>query len=86
MKQKRTARLEFRCTEEEKKAISELAKYLEIPDGTLVRNLVLASYEDAMVFKKIGLLKGLKEYKKFKEAYKQLFETSQIPIRWTIKP
>jgi len=70
----RTERLEFRCSVEEKKAIQNLAMYLEIPESTLVRNLALSSYEDAIIFKKIGLLKGLKKYKDFQKKYSEIFK------------
>ena len=72
MKTKKIARIEFKCTLEEKKAIEELAKYLEMPTGTLIRNLTLSSYEDAIIFKKLGLLKGIKTYKTFKEKYSEM--------------
>jgi len=62
-------RIEIKLSKEEKKKIQDLAKYLEIPPATLVRNLVLSSYDDAIIFKKLGLLKGIKELKKFTEQY-----------------
>ena len=31
--------------------------------------MVLSSYDDAIIFKKLGLLKGIKELKKFTEQY-----------------
>jgi len=74
MKENRTEKLDFRCTPEEKRKIEELAKYLEMPNGSLLRNLTMASYDDAMIFKKIGLLKGAKKYKDFKEKYETLFK------------
>ncbi|HHH54710.1 MAG TPA: hypothetical protein ENK91_13695, partial [Bacteroidetes bacterium] len=74
IKNGRNERLEFRCSTEEKKKIEELAKYLEMPSSTLVRNLVIASYEDAIIFKRIGILKGAKKIKDFKEKLSSLFD------------
>ncbi len=73
MRENRTEKMDFRCTKKEKEKIEELAKYLEMPTGALLRNLTLASYDDAVIFKKIGLLKGAKKYKDFKEKYHTFF-------------
>jgi len=80
IKNGRDTRLEFRCSTEEKKKIEDLANYLEIPPATLVRNLVLASYDDAMIFKKLGLLKGAKKLIDFKEKYSSIFNEPK-PIK-----
>lgn len=65
--------IRFRCTSEEKQAVEELAKYLEMSTGTLARNLLLTSFEDAIIFKKLGILKGAKQYNEFKKKYHTFF-------------
>ena len=74
MKQNRTEKMDFRCTPEEKKGIEELAKYLDMSSGTLLRNLTLSSYDDAIIFKKLGLLRGARKYQDFKEKYSEIFK------------
>ena len=76
MKQNRTEKMDFRCSPEEKKGIEELAKYLDMSSGTLLRNLTLSSYNDAIIFKKLGLLRGARKYQEFKEKYSELFKPS----------
>lgn len=65
----RDQRLELRLSKKEKDKIESLANRLELPVGTLIRNLVLVSYEDAAIFEKIGLLKGAKKILDFKEKF-----------------
>jgi len=74
IKNSKNDRMEFRCSTEEKEKIEKLADYLEMPPSTLVRNLVLASYDDAIIFKKLGLLKGAKQLIDFKKKYSSIFQ------------
>ena len=68
----RTERIEFRCTKEEKEAIEALANYLEMSTGRLIRNLVIASYDNAIIMKKLGALKGMKKYLEFKAKLEEI--------------
>jgi len=74
MKDVKNKRMEIRLSQEEKEKIEKLAKELDMPTGTLLRNLALSSYDDAMIFKKLGILKGAKSIKDFKEKFSSLFE------------
>ena len=71
-KENRNQRIELRLSKTEKEKIEKLAKELEIPPSTFIRNLVLTSYDDAVIFNKIGLLKGAKKIKEFREKYSKI--------------
>ena len=59
----RDQRIEIRLTKTEKENIAKMAAKLYIPPSTLMRNLVLTSYEDAIVFDNLGFLTGVKEFR-----------------------
>jgi len=61
----REIELKIRLSEDELKELEELANYLELPISTCVRNLVLYAKEDADIYKKIGLFKGVKKLKEW---------------------
>jgi|GEM_PF-3269487 len=65
----RDKRIELRLSKTEKENIEELARTLNLPPSTFIRNLVMTSYEDAVLFEKLGLLKGTKKFLDFKEKY-----------------
>ena len=73
-KENRNQRIELRLSKTEKEKIEKLANELEIPPSTFIRNLVLTSYDDAIIFNKIGLLKGAKRIKDFREKYTKLIK------------
>ena len=59
--------LTIRFSDRELEEIQELAKKLDIPKTRLIRNMTLASLEDAKILDKIGALKGAKKLIDFKE-------------------
>lgn len=61
----REIELKIRLSEDELKELEELANYLELPISTCVRNLVLYAKEDAELYKKIGIFKGVKKLKEW---------------------
>lgn len=69
----RKERIEIRISKEEKKKLEDMARQLEIPASTLARNLMLASYDDMLIMDKLGVLKGIKKLKEFKQAYSDIF-------------
>ena len=76
VKNGRTERFEFRCSPEEKEGLIKLSEYLEIPASILIRNLVMTSYDDAILFKKLGILKGAKKLRDFKEGFAQILNNT----------
>jgi len=70
----REERLFLKVSKKEAKEIEELAKYLEIPKSTLIRNLTLTALDEAKLFKKLGLLKIGKGIRKTSEALKKIKE------------
>lgn len=76
-KETRDQRIELRLSKTEKENIENLAERLDLPPSTLIRNLVLTSYEDAIIFEKLGLLKGVKKFNDFKEKYSELIKEIQ---------
>ena len=70
----RDKRIELRLSQTEKENIEKLANSLNIPPSTFIRNLVMTSYEDAVIFEKIGLLTGAKKFLDFKEKYSTIIK------------
>lgn len=68
----RDQRIEIRLSKTEKENIEKLAEKLELPASTLMRNLVLTSYEDAIIFEHLGVLKGIKKFREFKERFSSI--------------
>lgn len=54
-------------TDKELKQIEDIAKSIDIPRTTLIRNMTLSGLEDAKIFDKIGALKGARKLLDFKE-------------------
>ena len=73
-KEIRDIELRIRVSKTELRNIQELAKSVEIPTATFSRNLLLSSLDDAMIYQKIGILKGAKKLIDFKEALKEFTE------------
>ena len=65
----RDQRIEIRLSKTEKENIEKMAMKLDIPPSTLMRNLVLTSYEDAVVFDNLGFLTGVKKFQEFREKF-----------------
>lgn len=70
----RETKLFIKVSEDEAKELEELAKYLEIPKSTLIRNLTLSSLEDAKIFRTLGLLQIAKGIKKTSQAIEKFKE------------
>jgi hypothetical protein len=51
----------LRVSKQELEELKELAEYLRLPLTTTIRNLVLYAKEDAEIYKKIGIFKGVKK-------------------------
>ena len=59
----------IKFTDKELEEINKISEKIEIPRTRFIRNLILASLEDARFLNKIGALKGVKFLADFKERY-----------------
>jgi uncharacterized protein (UPF0216 family) len=64
-----TETISLRFTKQELEKISTIAKELDMPKTRLMRNLALSSLEEAKIFHKLGILKGVKRFQDFKERF-----------------
>lgn len=67
-------------TDKELKQIEEIAKSINIPRTTLIRNMTLSGLEDGIILDKLGALKGARKLLDFKERLfnYQNYKTLQI--------
>jgi len=56
-------------TNNELKEIDEIAKILDIPRTTLIRNITLTGLEEAKILNKLGVLKGAKKLLDFQKRF-----------------
>jgi len=56
-------------TDKELKEIEDIARNIDIPRTTLIRNMTLAGLDEAKLLNKIGALKGAKKLLDFKERF-----------------
>jgi hypothetical protein len=66
---KRERKILIRLTDEEIEKIEKIANDLDIPIARFVRNLTLASLDEASFLNKIGALKGAQKLIDFKERF-----------------
>lgn len=64
----RDIEIKTRLSKDEYDQIKNMANHLEIPVSTFMRNLILASFEDAKMMESIKLLSGMKKFKEWKNA------------------
>ena len=64
-----TETISLRFSKSELEEIEKIAKEIDIPKARLIRNLVLTSLDEAKLFNKIGVLKGIKKLIDFKERF-----------------
>jgi hypothetical protein len=64
----RDIEIKTRLSKDEYEQIKNMADHLEIPVSTFMRNLILASFEDAKMMESIKLLSGMKKFKEWKDA------------------
>jgi hypothetical protein len=77
----RIQKLTIRLSKSEVTEIEETAKMLNIPKGTLIRNLVMTGVEDAKVLKKIGvidLIKGISNTSNFIKKFTMTKEVANL--------
>lgn len=67
-------RIELRLSKSEKEKIEKLSLYLEIPPSTLLRNLIISSFDDEMIYKKLSVLKGATKMNEFKNKFSLIFK------------
>lgn len=59
----------IKFSKEEIEEIDKIAKNIDIPRATLIRNMTFAGFEDAKILNKIGALKGARKWMDFKERF-----------------
>jgi len=64
-----TETISLRFSKSELEEIEKIAEEIDIPKTRLIRNLVLSSLDEAKIFNKIGVLKGVKKLIDFKERF-----------------
>ena len=70
--EQRKYEVRIRLSKEEMEKITKIANKLEIPKAALIRNLALASLEDAELLDKLGFFEIAKLLRKLKEkAFKE---------------
>lgn len=57
----------IKFTDKELQQIEEIAKNIDIPRTTLIRNMTLSGLSEARILNNFGILKGAKKYLDFKE-------------------
>jgi len=75
-----TETISLRFSKSELEEIAKIAKEIDIPKTRLIRNLVLSSLDEAKLFNKIGVLKGVKKLIDFKERFlhTENYQTLQV--------
>jgi len=67
-------------TDKELEIIEDIAKNINIPRTTLIRNMTLVGLDDMIILNKIGALKGAKKLLDFKERFTNSINYKELPI------
>jgi uncharacterized protein (UPF0216 family) len=74
-----TETISLRFSKSELEEIEKIAEEIDIPKTRLIRNLVLSSLDEAKIFNKIGVLKGVKKLIDFKERFLNTQKYQTLP-------